>query len=140
MKKCSISLCILLVFSVSAVFGGEIKPSDVAGKPNVFCTVVNEPNPVLLGHYGCVYKMVNEKTHEHTMEPVEYWLVKLEGQYGLYFYRVKDGKGTKFKGWRKWYLRGDKITSGGDPLIFSKDGDVYYQWKFDKPAKMTRIE
>ena len=140
MRKCSISLCMLLVFSASVVLGAEIKPSDVAGKPNVFCTVVNEPNPVLLGHYGCVHKKVDEKTHEHAMEPIEYWLVKVGDQYGLYFYRVKDGKGRKLRGWRKWYLRGDKITSGGDPEIFTKDGEVYYKWKFNKPTKMTPIE
>jgi hypothetical protein len=140
MKKLATTLFILLVCAASNVGSAEIKPSDVTGKPNVYCTLVTEPDPVLLGHYGCVHRKLKEKTNDYTMEPIEYWLVKFGDGYALHFYRVKDGKGHKYKGWRKWYIRGNKITSGGDSTIFTKDGDVYYQWKFNKPTKMTRIE
>jgi len=140
MKKFATAMSILLVCAASNVLAAEIKPSDVAGPPNVYCTLVAVPDAALLGHYGCVHRKHNEKTDDYVMEPVEYWLVKFGDKYGLYFYRVKDGKGRKLKGWRKWYVRGDKITSGDDPTIFTKDGDVYYQWRLDTPTKMTRIE
>jgi hypothetical protein len=140
MSKCAITLCLLLVCAAAPVLAAEISPSDVAGTPNVFCTLVREPNPALLGHYSCVHRKLNEKTNEYTMEPIEYWLVKFGDQYGLYFYRVKDGKGKVYRGWRQWYLEGDKINSGESPQILVKDGDIYYGWKHDKLTKMTRIE
>ena len=140
MRKFAIAFCVLLVCAATAVLAAEIRPSDVAGKPNVFCTLVKEPDPALLGHYGCVHRKLNEKTNEYTMEPIEYWLVKIGDKYGLYFYRVKDGKGKIYRGWRKWYIEGDKINSGESSQIFVKDGDIYFRWRHDKPTKMTRIE
>ena len=140
MRKFAIAFCVLMVCAATAVLAAEISPSDVAGQPNVFCTLVKEPDPALLGHYGCVHRKLNEKTNEYTMEPIEYWLVKIGDKYGLYFYRVKDGKGKIYRGWRKWYLEGDKINSGESSQIFVKDGDIYFRWRHDKPTKMTRIE
>ena len=140
MKRYLFTVSLLLVCIASIVLAAEIKPSDVAGKPSAYCTVVKEPNPTLLGHYSCVNRKQNEKGGEFVMEPVEYWLGKLGDKYGLYFYRVKDGKGKAFRGWRKWYLEGDRIRSGESSEIFVKDGDVYFRWKSEKPTKMTRIE
>jgi len=140
MRKGAIILCLLLLYAANIVVAAEIRPSDVAGQPKVYCTVVKEPNPALLGHFSCVNRKLNEKEDEYVMEPVEYWLVKYGDKYGLYFYRVKDGKGKKYKGWRQWYLEGDRLNSGGSSEVFVKDGEVYYRWKFDKPTKMTRIQ
>ena len=140
MRKYAIALCLLLGCAASIVLAAEISSSDVASKPNVFCTLVKEPNPALLGHYGCVHRKLNEKTNEYTMEPIEYWLVKFGDKYGLYFHRVKDGEGKIYRGWRQWYLEGDKINSGESSQIFVKDGDIYFGWKHDKPTKMIRIE
>lgn len=140
MRKLLITLGLLLVYAATTVLAADIKPSDVAGKPDVYCKVVKEPNPALLGHFGCVHKKLDEKTNEYSMEPIEYWLVKAGDQYAVYFYRVKDGKGKTYRGWRKWYLEGDRINTGESGEIFVKDGDVYYGWKNDKPTKMTRIE
>jgi hypothetical protein len=140
MRRLAITLCLLLTCAATTVLAAEIRPSDVAGKPSVYCSVSKEPNPVLLGHYGCVHRKLNEKTNQYVMEPIEYWLVKFGDKYGLYFYRVKDGKGKKYSGWRKWYLKGDKINSGESSEVFVEDGDIYYGWRNDKPTKMTRIE
>jgi len=140
MRKFAMTVCVLLVCAASTVFAAEIRPSDVAGKPDVFCALDKEPNPALLGHYGCVHRKLNEKTNEYAMEPIEYWLVKFGDKYGLYFYRVKDGKGPKYRGWRKWYIKGDKINSGESSEVFVKDGAIYYGWRNDKPTQMTRIE
>ncbi len=140
MKRWAVWVWILLLNAASPALAAEIKPSDVADKPTVFCKVVKEPNPALVGHFGCTHQTRRPKTDAIAMEPIEYWLLKVGDQYGLYFYRVKDGKGKKLRGWRKWYLEGDRINSGESAEIFVKDGDVYYGWKSDKPTKMTRID
>lgn len=140
MKQLLITASLLLVCAATAALAAEIKPADVAGTPNVYCRVVKEPNPALLGHFGCVHRRLNEETDAYVMEPIEYWLVKVGEKYAIYFYRVKDGTGKKFRGWRKWYLEGDRINSGEMAYMFVKDGDVYYSWRNDKPTKMTRIE
>lgn len=140
MKKLVIMLCALLLCAATSALAAEIKPSDVSGTPNVYCRVVKEPNPALLGHFGCVHRRLNEETDAYVMEPIEYWLIKTGEKYALYFYRVKDGTGKKYRGWRKWYLEGDRINSGEMAYMFVKDGDVYYSWRNDKPTKMTRIE
>jgi hypothetical protein len=140
MRRRVITIFSLIICVAVTVFATEIKPSDVAGTPDVYCKVVKEPNPALLGHFGCVHRKLDEKTNDVSMEPIEYWLVKAGEKYALYFYRVKDGTGKKFRGWRNWYLEGDRINSGEGSEVFVKDGDVHYGWKNDKPTKMTRIE
>ncbi|MHC1741591.1 MAG: hypothetical protein AB9873_01005 [Syntrophobacteraceae bacterium] len=130
-----LSLCV-----ASSTFAAEIKPSDVAGTPNVYCTLNQEPNPALVGHFAGVQRKLNEKSSEYVMEPIEYWLVKKGDKWALYFHRIKDGTGKKLSGWRKWYLNGDKINTGEAAEVFVQDGEVYYQWKSNKPAKLTRIE
>ncbi len=140
MTKLWITLWFMLAAAAGIAFGVEIRLSDMEGKPTAYCKVVQEPNPLLLGHFGCVHRKFDEKTSGYVMEPIEYWLVKLGDKYALYFYRVKDGKGKAYKGWRKWYLEGDRINSGGNLEIFVKEGEVYYGWKSDRPTKMWRIE
>ncbi len=140
MKRFLITSCLLLAWAAVTVLAAEIKPSDVAGTPNVFCKVIKEPNPALLGHFGCVHQTVSKVTNRVVMEPIEYWLVKVGDRFALYFHRVKDGKGKTYRGWRKWYLEGDRINSGVGAEVFVKDGDVYYGWKNDKPTKMTPME
>jgi hypothetical protein len=140
MRKFVIILNLLLICAAVTALAAEISPSDVAGTPDVYCKVVKEPNPALLGHFGCAHRTLNEKTNEYSMEPIEYWLVKVGEKYALYFHRVKDGTGKKFRGWRKWYLEGDRINSGEGAEIFVKNGDVHYGWKNDKPTKMTRMD
>lgn len=134
------TLCLLTLGTIGPVLAGEIKPSDMSGKPTEYCTLMKAPNPALLGHYSCVHRKHNEKVDEYVMEPIEYWLVKQGDKYAIFFYRIKDGKGKKYTGWRNWYIEGDRIHNGQFLKIFVKDGDVYYQWKFNQPTKMTRIE
>ena len=54
----------------------EAELSDVAGTPSVYCKVVKEPNPALLGHVGGVHKKPDERTNGYSISPVEYRLVK----------------------------------------------------------------
>lgn len=65
MRKVAITLLGLLLMCAAAVASGaEIKLSDLEGTPNVYCRVVKEPNPALLGHFGCVHRSVNERSGE----------------------------------------------------------------------------
>ncbi len=140
MRKLAVTLSLFAALAVSFAWASQIKPSDIAGTPNVFCKVDKEPDPILMGHWGCNHKKYDLKSGQTSMEPVEYWLVKFGDRYGLYFHRVKSGTGKTYSGWRKWYIKGSEINSGAEVKIFAKDGSVYYQWKGDNPTKMTRIE
>lgn len=143
MKKLAVAaavFCLAWAYFVVAVLGAEISRGDVSGKPEVYAKVVQQPNPVLLGHWGCTHTTKVFKTGEIFTEPIEYWLLKVEDRYALYFYRYKHGKEKKYRGWREWTVKTDEISSPPEISIFAKDGAVYYQWKDDKPTQMTRIE
>jgi hypothetical protein len=117
----------------------QISPQDVAGKPDPPMKVAREPNPLLLGHWGCRHITRVMKTGETFEEPVEYWLVQKDGQYGLFFYRDKKRKMKQYRGWRDWTLDGDRIVSEVGVSIFVRDGEVYYEWKNDPPTRMSRV-
>ncbi|MHC1744382.1 MAG: hypothetical protein AB9873_15295 [Syntrophobacteraceae bacterium] len=143
MKKLAvvaIVFCLAWVHAVSTGRCAEISSGDVASKPDVFMRVVQEPNPLLLGHWGCTHTTTVAKTNEKYQEPIEYWLLKVDGKYAVYFYRFKQGKEKRYRGWREWYLKGDEISAPPQISIFVKGSDVYYQWKDDPPTRMTRIE
>jgi hypothetical protein len=52
MRRRVITLSALIICVAVTAFAAEIKPSDVAGTPGVYCKLVKEPNPALLGHFG----------------------------------------------------------------------------------------
>jgi hypothetical protein len=141
MKRFTIAavFCLAWVSCVLTALGAEITSQDVSGTPEVYVKVVQEPNPLLLGHWGCIHTTTVAKTGDTFKEPIEYWLLKVGDRYAAHFYRLKQGGVKKYKGWREWTLKGDEIVTGTDVSIFVKDGDVYYAWKTDKPTKMTRI-
>lgn len=143
MERYAISVVVLFVFAASALAAQEahIKPLDVAGQPRVFCQVVKEPDPQLMGGWKCVWARPLEKTHDFDTNPVEYWLVKRGDRYALYFYRTKeDGIIKKYIGWKDWVINGTEINSDTGVKLFTKDGGVYFKWKQDTPIKMERIE
>ena len=132
-------LFIVIAYVISPSSAKAIGSQDVAGKPDVFCKVIKEPDPLLLGGWKCLHHGYNTRLHKYIDEPAEYWLVKYGNQYGLYFYRVKaDAK--PYKGWRECTINGTTITSRTGFKITVKDGEVYYNWGGDKPTKMTRIQ
>jgi len=134
-------LVILLVgLNLGMSLAAEISPRDVAGRPDPPMKVAQEPNPLLLGHWGCIHTTTVSKTGDKFKEPIEYWLVKREDQYGIYFFRNKRGGMKTYRGWREWTLAGDRIVTEVGVSIFVKDGDVYYEWKNDPPTKMSRLE
>jgi hypothetical protein len=133
-------LFLLVVLSSSKSGAAEISSQHVAGSPDPPMKIDQEPNPLLLGHWGCLHTTTVVKTGEKFKEPIEYWLVRKGDQYGLYFFRNKRGGMKKYRGWRGWTLAGDRILTEVGVSIFVKDGEVYYEWKNDPATRMSRLE
>jgi hypothetical protein len=144
MKKVLIFVALLFTLVAFAFAAPEMKgisAQDVSGKPDVFCKVTKEPDPLLLGGWKCIHHKYDQKLHKYVDEQVEYWLVKSGDRYGFYFYRVKPGEKT-YKGWRECTINGNTISSRAGYKVFTQNGEVFYTWGTggDKPTKMTRIE
>ena len=108
------------------------------GKPDVFCRVIKEPDPLLMGSWKCMFeRRIEEGGWESN--PVEYRLVKYEDKYALYFYRVSRGGKKKYMGWRDWTINGTEIQSDTGVRIFTQNGEVFFVWQDGKPTKMTRM-
>jgi hypothetical protein len=121
----------LAASSVASNLGGA------TGKPDVFCKVVKEPDPLLMGSWKCMFeRRLDEGGYE--TNPAEYRLIKYEDKYALYFYRVSRGGKKQFMGWREWTIDGTQITSDTGVRIFVDKGEVFFAWQDGKPVKMTR--
>jgi hypothetical protein len=108
------------------------------GKPDVFCQVIKEPDPLLMGSWKCMFERRLEEGGYET-NPAEYRLIKYEDKYALYFYRVSRGGKKQYMGWRDWTINGTQITSDSGVRIFVEKGEVFFAWQDGKPVKMTRI-
>jgi len=143
MKKVFGGILAVTLVTVALAFAAPekkgISPQDVARKPDVFCKVTKEPDPLLLGGWRCVHKKYSMRLHRYMDEHVEYWLVKQGNQYALYFFRVVPDEKT-YRGWRECTINGGVITSRTGFKISVQNGEVLYSWGSDKPTKMTRIE
>ena len=107
-------------------------------KPDVFCQVIKEPDPHLMGSWKVMFERRLEEGGWDT-DPAEYRLLKYEDKYALYFYRVSRGGKKKYMGWRDWTIDGNQITSKTGVRIFTENGEVFFVWQDGKPVKMTRI-
>lgn len=116
----------------SASFVTELKE-----KPDVFCRVIKEPDPILMGSWKCTFERNLEEGGWET-NPAEYRLMKYEDKYALYFYRVSRGGKKKYMGWREWTINGTQITSDSGVRIYTENGQVFFVWQDGKPTKMTR--
>jgi hypothetical protein len=139
MKQVSgvVLLSLLFLSALLGVAGAE--PPDEAGKPTVYCKVVQEPNPQLLGGWKCVFPLHLENGELDT-NPAKYWLVKEGDRYALYFDRIARNGRKRYSGWKDWTIRATEIDSGTGVRIYTEDGAVFLRWKDDMPAKMTRID
>ncbi len=138
-----IGLTALLVLAVVAVVVWS--PSVQAGKPDqnmkptVFCTVLKEPDPILLGGWKCIFRLQLDKGEVDT-NPAEYWLIKIGDQYALYFDRIARNGKKRYMGWKDWSVNGKQITSGKEIRIHTENGQVFFTWKDEAPVKMTKID
>jgi hypothetical protein len=148
MKKLHASLLVVFLLFVACASGtasqvkGGIRPSDVAGVPGLFCKVLKEPDPLLLGGWEGVHSRYLMKQGKTVQEPVQYWLVKHGDKYAIYFFRTKATDGKILRGWRGWTINGNEIVSDVGVRIFTQDGAVFYSWEKgmkEKPTQLTRI-
>ena len=107
------------------------------GKPDVFCRVRKEPEPILMGNRKCTFERNLEEGDWET-NPTEYRLIKYEDKYALYFSRVSRGGKKQYKGWRDRTIDGTQITSDAGVRIYTEAGQGIFVWRDGKPAKMTR--
>jgi hypothetical protein len=130
----------LLIVAVLLGLPGYSSAFNLGGtkdKPDVFCRVLKEPEPILMGSWKCTFERNLEEGGWET-NPAEYRLVKYEDKYALYFTRVSRGGKKQYMGWREWTLNGTQITSDTGVRIFTENGQVFFVWQDGKPTKMTR--
>lgn len=137
-----LGLLVAMILALPAREAGAARtsPQDVSGTPGVFCKVLKEPNPRLMGGWQVVWHRYRPKQGRTDKNPIEFWLVKRDNRYGLYFYRFKAEENSTYLGWREWTINGDEIISGTGIRFFTDGTDVFFQWENDKPAKMNPIE
>jgi len=141
MKRLTILLIYLFIF-VGCATTKETPPQKFGGKPDVFCNVIQKPDPLLLGTWeGRFLRTVGKSRADDNY--VKYRLIKQDDTYGLYFYRTwRDGSKKKAE-WKNWTINGKEIL--GEPRqfgvkIFVQGKDVYFTIRaLDKPAKMSRV-
>jgi len=142
MKKLTILLIYLLIFVGCATTKGT--PSQEFGvKPDVFCNVIQKPDPLLMGTWECRFLRTVGKSRPDD-NYVKYRLIKQDDKYALYFNPIwRDGKKKKTE-WKNWTINGKEIL--GEPRrfgvkIFVRGEDVYFTIRdLDKPAKMSRVD
>jgi len=138
MKKIGLGMVLLFIF-VGCSSMSVIRSKDVAGEPTVYCKVVEEPDPLLMGGWKCGYNRGLANSQEYDFNPIAYWLVKKDDKYALYFYRATRGGAKRYVGWRAWTINGGEIYSDTGVRFVAKDGAVYYVWNNQAPEKMTRF-
>jgi hypothetical protein len=120
MKKLTIFLIFLLTL-VGCATTKETPPQEFGGKPDVFCNVIQKPDPLLMGTWECRFeRIVGKNRRRPDANHVKYRLIKQDDTYG------KEILGEP----RKFGVK-----------IFVQGKDVYFTIRaLDKPAKMSRVE
>ena len=143
MKKLTNLLICLLIF-VGCATTKETPPQEFGGKPDVFCNVIQKPDPLLMGTWECRFSRIVGKNRRRPDDNyVKYRLIKQDDTYGLYFYRIWHRGKKKKAEWKNWTINGKEIL--GEPRkfgvkIFVQGKDVYFTIRaLDKPAKMSRV-
>lgn len=141
MRRLIVLLAFLLLF-VGCSTKLTKESQDTGVKPDVFCNVVQDPDPLLMGTWeGYFFRNKDKDVPDNNY--VKYQLAKYDGKYGLYFYRTWKRGRKKISEWKSWTINGQDIS--GEPQfgvrIFVQGKDVYFTIRgLDKPAKMTRVE
>ncbi len=138
MRYSGIALFLALALLLGPPLAQAEKPQGAEAQPTLYCKVIKEPDPLLMGGWKCIFPLHLEKGELDT-NPAEYWLIKFGDQYGLHFERRARHGRKHYLGWRDWTLNGKEITSDVGIRIFVENGEVYFKWKDDQAVKMTRI-
>ncbi len=116
MKRLTIFLIYLLIFVGCATTKGT--PSqEFGGKPDVFCNVIQKPDPLLMGTWECRFLRTVGKSRPDD-NYVKYRLMKQDDKYGLLSYMAwRQKKENRMENLD--YQREGNI--GRTPPIWSKD-------------------
>ena len=107
MKRFTILLIYLFIF-VGCASTKETPPQEFGGKPDVFSSVIQKPDPLLMGTWECRFLRTVGKSRPDA-NYVKYRLIKQDDKYGLYFYRTwRDGRKKKAE-WKNWTINGKEI-------------------------------
>ena len=150
MKQVGIIFMIVLIFAFSGCATSNTSPNitsaTVSATPKVFCTVLNEPDPLLIGGWQC-RSIASQLSRGARIlnDPVEYWLVKKDNQYAFYYYHTS--RNTSHIGWQPFIIDGNKIRfskdgttpSAGYSKIMTENGKVYFVPPHSEKNEMTRI-
>ena len=138
MKRAGIRTFMVVVFLGLAACASMSNLGGSEGKPDVFCQVIKEPDPMLMGSWKCNFESDLEGGG-WGWNTAEFRLVKYEDKYALYFYRVSLDRKEPYIGWRAWTIDGTQITSDTGIKIFTHNGQVFFMWRDGKPVQMTHI-
>jgi len=141
MKKLTIFLILLSTLVGCAIKGG--KPFSDLGEPDVFCNVIQKPDPLLLGTWEGRLSRTPSDWTKIDKEYIKYKLIKYDDKYALYFYRMWNSGQKKIKEWKNWTINGQEILgpSNYGVRIFVQGGGVYFTIRgADKSARMSRVE
>jgi hypothetical protein len=117
------------------------KPFSELGEPDVFCRVIQKPDPLLLGTREGRLSRTGTDWTKIDKEYIKYTLIKFDDQYGLYFYRTWRSGQKRVKEWKNWTINGKEILGGYGVRIFVQGDAVYFTIRgADEPARMSRIE
>jgi hypothetical protein len=138
MKKIGVKLLLVAVFiGLAGCASMSNQLAGAEGKPDVFCRILKEPDPLLMGSWKVTYESTLD-TGGAASNTAEYRLIKVEDKYALYFYRVSLDRKKRYMGWREWTINGTDISSVTGVRIFTRDGQVFLEWQGEQPTKMYR--
>ncbi len=148
MKHAGIIILGLIFFAFSGCVtsntGSNITAVVVSEKPTVFCTVLKEPLPILIGGWQCRATGINASGKSFN-NPVEYWLVKIDNQYALYYYFSSPI--NSLIGWQPFIIEDNEIRfskdgktpSSSQRKFMSENGKVYFVDPDGGKTEMNRI-
>jgi hypothetical protein len=139
MRQLWIVVLLALVLAAGGLVAQVAKPKGAEAEPTVFCNVIKEPDPALLGGWKCVFPLHLERGELDT-NPAEYWLVKVGDKYALHFDRIARNGRKRYTGWKVWTLNGKEITSDTGVRIYTEGGQVFFKWKDDRAVTMTKVD
>lgn len=139
MRKLIVYLVFLLTI-VGCSMKGKTPFDNPELKPDVFCEVIQEPDPLLIGTREGHFTRA-EDWADLDKNYVKYKLIKYDDKYALYFYRRWHSGTKRANEWKNWTINGKEITGKYGVRIFVQGSDVYFTMRGAKePAQMIRVE
>ena len=138
MRKLIVYLVFLLTI-VGCSMKGKTPFDNPQLKPDVFCDVIQEPDPLLIGTREGHFTRA-EDWADLDKNYIKYKLIKYDDKYALYFYRRWHSGTKRANEWKNWTINGKEITGKYGVRIFVQGSDVYFTMRgVEEPAQMIRV-